>query len=102
MLVLNRFKGTVDFEKYLKHVFAETRVASEMKSTESNNMHFGRMMCMSSCIEAKIFIQGNQANARTLKVIVGCLVELYQKNEFLQESIISTIGKLLNILKDYK
>ena len=55
-----------------------------MKSTESSNMSLGRMMCMSALIEAKVFQVGAQpVNQRTLKVIVGCLVELFNAHDFL-------------------
>lgn len=83
VLVLTKFKSVIDFEKYLKHVFAETKVHQAMKSSESNNMSLGRMMCLSACIEAKIFGSGASINQRTLNVIVQCLVELYEKHEFL-------------------
>lgn len=56
VLVLTKFKSLVDFEKYLKHVFAETKVNQAMKSSEAHNMSLGRMMCMSACIESRIFI----------------------------------------------
>ncbi len=56
VLVLTKFKALIDFEKYLKHVFAETKINSAMKSGEANNMALGRMMCMSACIEARIFL----------------------------------------------
>lgn len=56
VLVLTKFKALIDFEKYLKHVFAETKISSAMKSSETNNMALGRMMCMSACIEARIFL----------------------------------------------
>lgn len=41
-------------------------------------------------------------NQRTLKVIVGCLVELFNAHDFLQESISAVFYKLLTILKDQK
>jgi len=56
VLVLNRFKNQIDFEKYLKHLFNETRVNSGMKSSDTNNMSLGRMMAVSACIEAKIYL----------------------------------------------
>ena len=88
VLVLSRFKGQIDLDKYLKHVFNETKVSSQagaVKSSEINNMSLGRMMCMSACVEARIFIStvGVQVNQRTLKVLVACLVELYSQHEFL-------------------
>ena len=55
VLVLSRFKNVIDIDKYLKHVFNETKVSKGMKSSEQNNMTLGRMMCMSACIEAKVF-----------------------------------------------
>ena len=55
VLVLNRFKASIDIEKYLKFIFAETKTSKAMKSAETNNLHIGRMMCMSACIEAKVF-----------------------------------------------
>ncbi len=55
VLVLSKFRSAIDFEKYLKHVFAETKVHASMKSSEGNNMALGRMMAMSACIEARIF-----------------------------------------------
>lgn len=59
VLVLNRFANLVDFDKYLKHVFNETKTTKAMKSSEANNMSLGRMMCMSACVEAKVFIHGS-------------------------------------------
>lgn len=77
VLVLSKFRAVIDFEKYLKHVFAETKVNQAMKSSEANNMALGRMMAMSACIEARIFlpagqqaVQASQVNQRTLNVIV--------------------------------
>jgi hypothetical protein len=77
VLVLSKFRSQVDFEKYIKHVFAETKVNQAMKSSEANNMSLGRMMAMSACIEARIFlpagqqaITASQVNQRTLNVIV--------------------------------
>ena len=103
MLVLNRFKSSIDFEKYLKHMFSETKVNQTMKSAETNNASLGRMMCLSALIEAKVFYTSpSQINQRTLKVIVGCLVELYTKYDFLQESISAVFSKLLTILKEQK
>ena len=77
VLVLNKFKQQIDFDKYLKYAFNETKSASGMKSSEVNNAAMGRMMCMSACVEARIFGHGAQINPRILKVIVGCLTELY-------------------------
>ena len=103
VLVLNRFKSSIDFEKYLKHMFSETKVNQTMKSAETNNASLGRMMCLSALIEAKVFYTSpSQINQRTLKVIVGCLVELYTKYDFLQESISAVFSKLLTILKEQK
>ena len=104
VLVLSKFKNIIDFEKYLKHVFSETKANASMKSSETHNMALGRMMSMSACVEARVFLShvGNQVNIKTLKVIVGCLVELYNQQEFLQESISAVFTKLLNILKDQK
>jgi len=59
VMVLNKFKHLIDFEKYLKYIFNETKNSSAMKSSESNNNSIGRMMCMSACVEAKIFISGS-------------------------------------------
>ena len=77
VLVLTKFKSLIDFEKYLKHVFAETKVNQGMKSGEAHNMSLGRMMCISACIEARIFITQQSVNQRTLNVMVQCLIELY-------------------------
>jgi len=77
-MVLNKFKHLIDFEKYLKYIFNETKNAAAMKNSESNNNSIGRMMCMSACVEAKIFISGSTVYQKSLKVICGCLVELYQ------------------------
>ncbi len=55
VLVLSKFKNQVDFDKYLKHVFNETKVSKAMKSSESNNMTLGRMMNISACVEARVF-----------------------------------------------
>jgi hypothetical protein len=60
VLVLSKFRSVIDFEKYLKHVFAETKVHGSMKSSEGNNMSLGRMMAMSACIEARIFLPPTQ------------------------------------------
>lgn len=87
----------IDFDKYLKHVFHETRTTNAMKSSETTNMNMGRMLCMSACVEAKVFISGSQVNSRTIKVILGCLIDLYKTCEFLQESIIAIFAKLLTI-----
>jgi len=54
-MVLMKFKHLVDIEKYMKYIFNETKVNSGMKSSERNNNALGRMMCLSACIEAKIF-----------------------------------------------
>lgn len=65
VLVLNKFKSQIDLDKYLKHVFNETKVSSkEIKSSEINNMSLGRMLCMSACVEARIFLStvGDQVN----------------------------------------
>lgn len=62
VMVLNRFKQLIDFEKYLKYVFNETKVNKGMKSSEKNNNALGRMMNISACIEARVFQQGNQIN----------------------------------------
>lgn len=104
VLVLNRFKSQIDFEKYLKHVFSETKVNQGMKSSEAHNMSLGRMMCLSACIEARVFISSaaQQVNQRTLKAMVGCLVELFNSSEFLQESIVAVLAKLLTSLKDHR
>ena len=60
VLVLAKFKPLIDFEKYLKHLLAETRVAtgagSGVKASEAHNMGLGRMMAISACIEARIFV----------------------------------------------
>lgn len=56
VLVLSRFKQIIDLEKYLKHLFAETKVNQSMKSSEAHNMNLGRMMALSACIEARVFI----------------------------------------------
>ena len=55
VLVLAKFKSQIDFEKYLKHVFSETKASKAMKTSEINNMTLGRMMCMSACVEARVF-----------------------------------------------
>jgi len=102
VLVLSRFKAIIDFEKYIKFMFGETKVNQAMKSAEANTVSLGRMMCLSALIEARVFFSAGQVNLRTLKVIVGCLVELFQKNDFLQESISAVVNKLLVILKDQK
>ena len=62
VLVLARFKTLIDFEKYLKFVFNETKVSKAMKSSECNNMVLGRMMCMAACVEAKVYLQQQTAN----------------------------------------
>jgi hypothetical protein len=54
---------------------------------------------MSALIESRAFSQAGGVNPRTLKVIVGCLAELYTNCEFLQESIAAVFVKLLLILK---
>lgn len=65
-------------------MFGETKVSPAMKSAEANTVSLGRMMCLSALIEARTYLQaGSGVNVRTLKVIVGCLVELYTKHEFL-------------------
>jgi hypothetical protein len=56
VLVLSKFKNIIDFEKYLKHVFTETKIKKDQKSSEMNNLWIGRMMCMSALIEAKAFM----------------------------------------------
>jgi len=56
VLVLSKFKSLIDFEKYLKHMFAETKLTGALKSSESHNLSLGRMMCISACIEARIFL----------------------------------------------
>jgi DNA polymerase phi len=58
VLVLTKFKSLIDFEKYLKHMFAETKINQGMKSSEAHNMALGRMMCLSACIEGRIFLTG--------------------------------------------
>ncbi len=98
VLVLTKFKSVIDFEKYLKYVFAETKANQGMKSSETNNMALGRMMCLSACIEGRIFGTGSGLNQRTLNVIVQCLVEMYDKHEFLQEPISAVFTKLLTTL----
>eukprot|EP00347_Sterkiella_histriomuscorum_P004007 403362109 len=102
VMVLNKFKNQIDFDKYLKHMFNETKVASGMKSAETNNNSIGRMMCISACVEAKVFGQGIQVNHKILKVIVGCLTELYQQNDFIQESISAIFTKILHQIKEQK
>ena len=104
VLVLAKFKSQIDFEKYLKHVFSETKASKAMKTSEINNMTLGRMMCMSACVEARVFQShgSNQINQRTLKVIVGCLTEIYKQADFLQESVSAILGKLLHIVQDNK
>ena len=82
VLVLSKFKGVIDFEKYLKHVFNETKIKKDQKSSEVNNLWIGRMMSMSSLVEAKAYMVP-QPNQRTLKVIVGCLVDVYKQCPFL-------------------
>lgn len=47
-------------------------------------------------------MQASQVNQRTLNVIVQCLVELYNGNDFLQEPISAVFTKLLTILKEFK
>lgn len=101
VLVLSRFKAVIDFEKYIKWMFGETKVNQAMKSAEANTVSLGRMMCLSALIEARTYLVGG-VNVRTLKVIVGCLVELYTKHEFLQESIAAILTKLLVTMKDQR
>jgi hypothetical protein len=100
--VLGRFRNQIDFEKYLKHLFTETKVNQSMKSSEASNMSVGRMMAVSALIEAKVFINGTNLNQKILKVIVGCLIELYSSHDLLQESISVIFTKLLTILKDQR
>lgn len=99
-MVLNKFKNLIDFEKYLKYVFSETKNTSDSKSSETNNNAIGRMMCMSACVESKTFGHGSSINQKTLKVIVGCLTEIYLQNDFLQESVGAIIHKILLLIKD--
>ncbi|CDW85691.1 dna polymerase v-like [Stylonychia lemnae] len=102
VMVLNKFKHLIDFEKYLKYVFNETKSSGTMKSSENNNNSIGRMMCISACVEARIFISGSTVYQKSLKVIAGCLAELYSQNEFLQESVAAIIQKMLHLLLDQK
>ena len=102
VLVLSKFKGQVDFEKYFKFLFNETKTSNAMKSSEANNMAMGRMMTVSACVESKVFGAGQSINAKILKIIVDCLVEIYDHHDFLQESVSAIFSKILAATRDNK
>ena len=52
VMVLNRFKAQIDFEKYIKFVNEETKTNAGMKNPEVHAVLMGRMMCVSAIIES--------------------------------------------------
>jgi len=52
VMVLNRFKAQIDFEKYVKFVNVETKTNAGMKNPEVHAVLMGRMMCVSAIIES--------------------------------------------------
>lgn len=79
-----------------------------MKNQEQNLMNMGRMMIMGAMIEARVFQKENSKNekdainTKILKVIIGCLIDLFKSCEFLQESIIANFSKVVGQLKEFK
>jgi len=101
--VLLRFKHLIDFEKYLKHLFTETKTSKAMKSTEAHALTLGRLMSISAMVEARAFIgQQGGVNDRTLTVMLGCLIELFKEHEFLRESVVLVIESILKALQGVK
>lgn len=96
VVVLSRFKGNIDFEKYIEFVMEETKTNSGMKNPEIHAMLMGRMMCVSAVIESGWIGQGtNQGQQRQLLALLDILIGIYDSQEFLREAIQVIISKIL-------
>ena len=78
VMVLNRFKGLIDFDKYIAFIQEETKTNSGMKNPEVHSANMARMMCFSAIIECGATIKNE---------IVDSLLKIHLEQEFLREAI---------------
>lgn len=78
VMVLNRFKHLVDFDKYIKYIKEETKTNAGMKNPEVHSANMARMMCFSAIIESGAALKNE---------IVDSLLTIHQEQEFLREAI---------------
>ena len=52
VMIINRFKSFIDFEKFINYVKEETKCNSGMKNPEIHCMQMARMLCVSAIIES--------------------------------------------------
>lgn len=96
VMVLSRFKASIDFEKYIAFVKEETKTNSGMKNPEIHAMLMGRLMCVSAVLESGWIGQGNsQGQQQQLLTLLDILIEIYRLQEFLREAIQVIISKVL-------
>ena len=78
VMVLNRFKNLIDFDKYIAFIKEETKTNSGMKNPEVHSANMARMMCFSAIIEC---------GAPLKNEITDALLVIHQEQEFLREAI---------------
>ena len=76
--LIQKFKHLMDIEKFMKHVFSETKVPTGMKQGEAHAMLIGKFMAVSVLVQGCAHIVGSDVNTRVLSVLLGCLVDIFK------------------------
>jgi hypothetical protein len=92
--VYARFGNQIDLLNLIKYSLELTKTSSTMKNTEQNCMNMGQMMTLSAIIESGLCLQ-LQNQADNLTQLITALCRIYNDCNFLRESIMVILQKLL-------
>jgi len=95
VMIINRFKSFIDFEKFINYVKEETKCNSGMKNPEIHCMQMARMLCVSAIIESG-WVSTASGNQTMLERLINILANIYVQHEFLREAIQITLTKIFN------
>ena len=78
VMVINRFKGFIDFDKYISYILEETRTQSGMKNPEIHCAFMARMLCVSAIIESG-WVSTSVNNQKQLLRLIDILSVIYEQ-----------------------
>lgn len=95
VLVLNRFKSFIDFDKYVAFLKEQTKCNAGMKNPEIHCMMMARMLCVSAIIESG-WVTSTSGHQNQLMTLIDILSDIYVQHEFLREAIQISLSKIFS------
>jgi hypothetical protein len=103
-LLLKNFKDNVDFEMFIKYIVDETAVGKAQTKSERKELALGRLLILSTFVEAKVFTPSKGHNATTLPSLISSyffeICRIWNQQSRYRESILKVIEKVIQSVSE--